>query len=114
MLDVYELYGEYASIFANVIAVPTDLKRAAAAIEAAQQKLGAVVPPWADPAAPGFMRTFLSRCNLEVLQAAHAECGRAREVASGLYGRASGILIHGIVRPNFWALVHITRMGRVV
>jgi hypothetical protein len=114
MLDVYELYGEYASIFANVVAVPADLKRAAAAIEAAQQALASIVPPLADPNAPGFVQTFLSRCNLEVLEAAHAECARAREVASGIYGRASGILIHAIVKPNFWALIHVTRMGRVV
>ena len=114
MLDVYELHSEYAVIFANVIAVPTDLRKAAAAIEAAQRQLASVVPPTADPHAPQFVQTFLSRCNLQILEAAHAECGRAREVASGIFGRASGVLIHAIVKPNFWALVNITRMGRIV
>jgi len=114
MLDVYELYSEYAVIFANVIAVPADLRKAAAAIEAAQAKLGVIVPPQADPNAPGFVQTFLSRCNLQVLEAAHAECGRARELASGIYGRASGILLYAIVKPNFWALVNFTRMGRLI
>lgn len=113
MLDVYDLHGEYASVFANVISVSKGLHTAEAAIRAAQGRLGPLVPPNADPNAPNFAATFLARCNVPLIDACHRECVQAREMASMLYGRSAGALVSKILRPNFIGLVSATRMGRV-
>jgi hypothetical protein len=113
MLDVYDLHGEYASVFANVISVSAGLRNAEAAIRAAQDRLGPLVPPYADPITPNFAAIFLSRCNLPLFEACHRECMEAREMASMLYGRSAGALVSGIIRPNFIGLVSASRMGRV-
>lgn len=113
MLDIYDLHGEYASIFANVISVSTGLRNAEAAIKAAQDKLGPLVPPYADPNTPNFAATFLSRCNLPLFDACHSACVEAREMASMLYGRSAGALVSRIIRPNFIGLLSASRMGRI-
>ncbi len=113
MLDIYDLHGEYASIFANVISVSTGLRNAEAAIRRAQDRLGPLVPPYADPNTANFVATFLSRCNFPLFDACHRECVEAREMASMLYGRSAGALVSRIIRPNLIGLVSASRMGRV-
>lgn len=111
MYDIYDLSGEYAVVFSNVIGVTKDLKLAAGAIETAQARLSEVVAPVADPADPPFVQIFLARCDQAVLKAALAECATARELASVISGRARGILMSTIIRPNFIGLVHFTQIG---
>jgi hypothetical protein len=112
MLDVYELYGEYANVCGNVPNAMADIKKSAGAIEAAQRALAPIIPPHADTSKQNFAATFLTQCNLPMLEAAQTEAERQRHNASVLYGRAAGVLIAAIVRPNFFGLLNVTRLGR--
>jgi hypothetical protein len=114
MLDVYELYGEFAGIFANVIGVEKDIKRAARAIEIAQEKLGAFSPPHADPDDLSFVQSFLTRCDIDALNAAHGQCAQSRGDASRFSGKAGGKLTAAVIKPNLLALISFTRNRHII
>lgn len=114
MLDVYELYGEFAVVFANVLGVEKDIKRAAKAIEIGQEKLGAFSPPHTDPEDPNFVQSFLARCNIAALKAAHQQCAETRGDASKFSGKAVGKLTSAIIKPNLLALIAFTRHRHII
>lgn len=110
MHDCYDVHGACAVIDANVPGVRNDLKRCEEAIETAQRALAVLAPPFVDPAHPDFAALFVQQCNPRLLQSVYQACVRARETMTTIMGRARGQLTSAVVRPNFWALLEVTRL----